>query len=351
MYKESLLKTEPSATDEPNEKKGEAQLTRRGFLKAIAAIAAVEAIKPLDTAAKIMDVDGGLQRNNFSEEELFKTLKTANYNKEEIDSLFKYIKESKVPLEDIQTILRNKSEKSDVLMMLKTYAVAYDAVLSYKLEPKIRENFQKHVLQNIKDGIIDVVRVSKEFLTQKTKNPEAQAAYDSEEDALYDTGVSLSDIEDRSTVIHELTHIVQDGRKKTAKVIDNEFEAFITQYNYALREQGLIQGGYNGETIFKEIETTKDIKGGDPNLLATDVDSKLYVIFKHALENILAGNNHLNKISYDGKVSLDKVPNDTEKFCREMIKIHESNIRFLWQGNKSAYSVNNGFSRKNKKRY
>jgi len=251
---------------------------------------------------------------------LFADLEKSGYSKEEIYSLFEFTRDNKVPIEDMIVVAEKMNEKSDKMMFLKTYAIAYDAVNNNKLSSNMRKRFQEYVLPNLKNGIVDVIRVQKEDIKG------ADAIYDGENDAYKSIGIDLKNPADREITIHELVHVSQDALELMQKREDSEHEAEKASVEYSMRGMGFIREDREGGIIFPKIKID-EIKPVYQQL----------IIYENVLKNAEREKNNLNTIIVEG---IDLSSLDTE----EAINFYKLNIKNLSDFAKSMWAVSTDFS-------
>lgn len=247
-------------------------------------------------------------------------LEKSGYSKEEISSLFEFARENRVSIEDMIVVAEKMNEKSDKMMLLKTYAIAYDAVFNNKLSPDMKERFKTNVLPHLKNGIVDVIKVQKEDIKG------ADAIYDGENDAYKSIGIDLKNPADREITIHELVHVSQDALELMQKREDSEHEAEKASVEYSMRGMGFIREDREGGIIFPKIKID-EIKPVYQQL----------IIYENALKNAEREKNNLNTIIVEG---IDLSSLDTE----EAINFYKLNIKNLSDFAKSIWAVSTDFS-------
>lgn len=247
-------------------------------------------------------------------------LEKSGYSKEEISSLFEFARENRVPIEDMIVVVDKMNEKSDKMMLLKTYTIAYDAVNNNKLSSEMKERFKMDVLPHLKNGIVDVIKVQKEDIKG------ADAIYDGENDAYKSIGIDLKNPADREMTIHELVHVSQDALELMQKREDSEHEAEKASVEYSMRGMGFIGEDREGGIIFPKIKID-EIKPVYQQL----------IIYENALKNAEREKNNLNTIIVEG---IDLSSLDTE----EAINFYKLNIKNLSDFAKSIWAVSTDFS-------
>ena len=303
---------------------------RRAFLAATAAAALMMGVAGFGGGAgeayaagqEDVSIESTEEKERSPEEiRLFAELEKSGYTEEESMAFMDFARERNVPINDFFTVMENMSGNSDKLLLLKSYAIAYDAVSHDKLSGDAKERFVEHVLPALKNGYVDVVKITAEEMEG------SEALYDGKNDAYKDAGIDLKSSGDMAITIHELMHVAQDSMELTQERKDAEHEAYKAGTEYTMREEGIIQKNEKGEMMFGKKVVMEEVR----------TEYEKLIIFEYALRNIEAGRNNLNTIVVEGVECAELSRSDAIVFYKEQIEVLNEITRSLW-----ALSTNMG---------
>lgn len=251
--------------------------------------------------------------------EFRKALVEQGIRAEEAKELIDFVNAKGVPIEDLEMTVRNMGEKSDKLMLLKTYSIAYEAVKFNYLDSAHEEAFEKWILTSLKNGDLNVAK--------KPQKSSIGATYNSKSNTYSDDGIILSDLMDKSMTIHELVHAYQDGAELSEKREVSEQEAYMVQGEYVLRQSGMIGQDTAGNYRIAEIELDK----------IENIHQKIVIVEK-ALHNTLSNRGDLNKGLSVGGIKMSEV-SDTDA-----VNFLESVKKDLSEYSKSVLKISSGLA-------
>lgn len=296
---------------------------KRAFLAATAAAALmmgaagfggaagdVYAANPEDTRIESTEKE----QRSPEEIRLFAELEKSGYGEEERVAFADFVKERRIPMHDLFTVIENMDSDSDKLLLLKSYAVAYDAVVHDKLSGDAKERFEEHVLPALKNGYVAVIKMTAEEMKG------SEALYDGKNDVYKDTGIDLKSSGDMAITIHELMHVAQDAMELTQERKDAEHEAYKAGTEYTMREAQIIQKSEEGNMMFGKKILLEEVR----------TEYEKLIIFEYALRNAEAGRNDLNIIVVEGVECAGLDNDEAIMFYKEQIEIVNEFVRALW---------------------
>lgn len=257
---------------------------------------------------------------------LFVELEKSGYTEEESTAFTDFARERNIPINDFFTVMENMSGNSDKLLLLKSYAVAYDAVVHDKLSGDAKERFEEHVLPALKNGYVDVIKMTADEMKG------SEALYDGKNDAYKDTGIDLKSSGDMATTIHELMHVAQDSMELTQERKEAEHEAYKAGTEYTMRETHIIQKNEEGEMAFGKKILMEEVR----------TEYEKLIIFEYALRNAEAGRNDLNTIVVEGVECAALDNGEAIIFYKEQIEILNKFVRSLWASSTDMGSMISG---------
>lgn len=257
---------------------------------------------------------------------LFSELEKSGYTEEEGLAFMEFAKKGSVPMHDLFTVIENMSGNSDKLLLLKSYAVAYDAVAHDKLSGEAKKRFEDHVLPALKNGHVDVVKITAEEMKG------SEALYDGKNDAYKDIGINLKSSGDMAITIHELMHVAQDAMELAQERKDAEHEAYKAGTEYTMREAQIIQKNEEGNMAFGKKILLEEVR----------TEYEKLIIFEYALRNAEAGQNDLNSIVVEGVECAELSKSDAVAFYKEQIEVLNEFARSLWASSTNMGSIISG---------
>lgn len=257
---------------------------------------------------------------------LFVELEKSGYTEEESTAFTDFARERNIPINDFFTVMENMSGNSDKLLLLKSYAIAYDAVSHDKLSGDVKERFMEHVLPALKNGYVDVIKMTAEEMKG------SEAVYDGKNDAYKDTGIDLKSSGDMATTIHELMHVAQDSMELTQERKEAEHEAYKAGTEYTMRETHIIQKNEEGEMAFGKKILMEEVR----------TEYEKLIIFEYALRNAEAGRNNLNTI-VAGEIECSMLDNaEAVAFYKMQIEALNEFTQALWASSTDMGSMISG---------
>lgn len=198
----------------------------------------------------------------------------------EIAKLKQFANDHGVSLSELVTVgTQGRYRGREKLEAMKMFAVAYDAVANQRLAPERAKGFRQHLLPALKAGRLHV-----KFLNPaQAKTQESHAAYSHNSNtlSLKPAGIDLNSPIQRSVLVHEGQHVVQDARMEKGKNrFEYEHDAHKASMDYLLRTSGAMRPNQGGGfildfAVYAKLMADVDLSAPDKKCFADQFEAAL----------------------------------------------------------------------------